>query len=256
MARGVLPRKVAAPARVGVRLAQGQFHRDQRELLLAATARKLCGVVRGHAGRLCVRGQREPLHHPHEKAEGRRRRRSRISLPPACCGSAQSSAHFSGSCRRISATTASDWRRSSACCRATPSAAAKLARGHDERLAGRAWTETDATRPLRHCLEVRHPTFVNAELIALLREHDIALVVADTAGKWPFLEDATSDFVYVRLHGDEELYASGYSEAALRSWAQKVRAWAKGGLPPNAQLAGPRLPRRAGRTRCLCLLRQ
>jgi uncharacterized protein YecE (DUF72 family) len=123
-------------------------------------------------------------------------------------------------------------------------AAAKLARRHDERLAGRSWTETDATRPLRHCLEVRHPTFVNEEFIALLREHDIALVVADTAGKWPFLEDATSDFVYVRLHGDEELYASGYSEAALKMWAQKVRAWAKGGAPPKAKLAGPRPPAR------------
>jgi uncharacterized protein YecE (DUF72 family) len=125
-------------------------------------------------------------------------------------------------------------------------AAAKLARRHDERLAGRAWTETDALRPLRHCLEVRHPTFVNDEFIALLRKHDIAFVVADTAGKWPFLEDATSDFVYVRLHGDEELYASGYSEAALDMWAKKVRAWAKGGLPPNAELGGPRLASRAG----------
>ena len=53
------------------------------------------------------------------------------------------------------------------------------------------------------------------EFIELLREHDIALVVADTAGKWPFMEDTTSDFVYVRLHGDGELYASGYTASAL-----------------------------------------
>jgi uncharacterized protein YecE (DUF72 family) len=86
---------------------------------------------------------------------------------------------------------------------------------------------------------------VNAEFIEILRAHDIALVVADTAGKWPFLEDATSDFVYVRLHGDQELYASGYSESALEMWAEKVRAWAKGGVPPNAKLAGARTPRRA-----------
>lgn len=124
-------------------------------------------------------------------------------------------------------------------------AAAKLAGGHDERLAGRSWTETDATRPLRHCLEIRHASFVNAEFIALLRDHDIALVVADTAGKWPFLEDVTSDFVYVRLHGDEELYASGYSEDALKRWAEKVRAWSKGGLPRGAKLAGPRIGERA-----------
>ena len=46
-------------------------------------------------------------------------------------------------------------------------------------------------------------------------------IVADTAGRWPFMEDATSDFVYVRLHGDEELYVSGYSDAALQGWGAK-----------------------------------
>jgi uncharacterized protein YecE (DUF72 family) len=125
-------------------------------------------------------------------------------------------------------------------------AAAKLARQHDHRLEGRSWTEPGPQRPLRHALEVRHESFRNEDFIQLLREHDVALVVADTAGKWPFLEDATSDFVYVRLHGDEELYASGYSENALRIWAQKVRAWARGGLPPQAKLAGRRTARRAG----------
>ena len=39
----------------------------------------------------------------------------------------------------------------------------------------------------------------------------VALVVADTAGKWPYLEDVTSGFMYLRLHGDRELYASGYT---------------------------------------------
>jgi uncharacterized protein YecE (DUF72 family) len=63
----------------------------------------------------------------------------------------------------------------------------------------------------------------------VLREHDIALVTADTAGKWPFLEDQTSDFAYVRLHGDEELYVSGYSEESLDMWARKARRWGDGG---------------------------
>jgi uncharacterized protein YecE (DUF72 family) len=124
-------------------------------------------------------------------------------------------------------------------------AAAKLASQHDQRLDGRAWTTATERRPLRHCLEVRHPSFINPDFIEILRAHDIALVVADTAGKWPFLEDTTSDFVYVRLHGAEELYASGYTEEALRLWAQKVRAWARGGLPRHAQLAGLRTPARA-----------
>jgi uncharacterized protein YecE (DUF72 family) len=61
------------------------------------------------------------------------------------------------------------------------------------------------------------------KFVDLLRKHDIALVVADTAGKWPFMEDATSDFVHVRLHRDEELYVSGYSDAALVDGATPLK---------------------------------
>jgi uncharacterized protein YecE (DUF72 family) len=119
-------------------------------------------------------------------------------------------------------------------------AAAKLARGHDERLDGRSHTRTDRNRPLRHAIEIRHDSFKNADFVELLREHDIGLVVADTAGKWPFMEDVTSDFVYVRLHGGEELYVSGYSDAELKEWERKVRAWTAGRTPAKARLFGPR----------------
>lgn len=82
---------------------------------------------------------------------------------------------------------------------------------------------------MRHALEVRHASYRTAAFPALLREHGIGLVVADTAGKWPLLREVTSDFVYVRLHGDKELYASGYSPDALQSWAAAIRAWAQTG---------------------------
>jgi uncharacterized protein YecE (DUF72 family) len=118
--------------------------------------------------------------------------------------------------------------------------AAALAKRHDERMRGRAWTRSDETRPLRHAIEVRHPSFETPEFIALLREYDIAMVVADTAGKWPLIEDATSDFVYVRLHGAVELYVSGYTADALAMWARKVRSWAKGRSPLGARLVGRR----------------
>ena len=121
-------------------------------------------------------------------------------------------------------------------------AAANLAKKHDERLHGRAWAKTDHRRPLRHAIEVRHSSFETREFIALLREHDIAMVVADTAGKWPLIEDPTSDFVYVRLHGDEELYASGYTPEALGMWGRKVRAWAKGKTPAGTRLLDERPP--------------
>ena len=118
--------------------------------------------------------------------------------------------------------------------------AAKLAKGHDQRLTGRSHVETDANRPVRHAIEVRHDTFKTPDFVNLLRKHDVALVVADTAGKWPYMEDVTSsDFVYVRLHGDQQLYVSGYSEAALDAWAAKVRAWASGGEVPDVVRVGP-----------------
>lgn len=126
-------------------------------------------------------------------------------------------------------------------------AAARLARGHDRRIAA-PWVKVDRTRPLRHAFEIRHGSFCCPEFVTQLRRHDIALVVADTAGKWPLLEDVTSNFIYVRLHGDEELYVSGYTPAALRRWAAKIRQWSRGAAPPGDRLAGPPgRARRAGR---------
>ncbi|TWF93418.1 uncharacterized protein YecE (DUF72 family) [Saccharopolyspora dendranthemae] len=109
--------------------------------------------------------------------------------------------------------------------------AAELAARHDERLDGRALTETDADRPLRHALEVRHPSFAAPEPVEFLRQHGIGLVVADAAGSWPHLEDVTADFVYLRLHGAEELYASGYTAAELDRFARLIDAWRNGDCP-------------------------
>lgn len=107
--------------------------------------------------------------------------------------------------------------------------AAWLARRHDERLAGRALTDGGTDRPLRHAVEVRHRSFADGSATPaftdLLREHAVAVVVADTAGRWPLICDVTADFAYVRLHGDVELYTSGYSAEALAGWAGLLRGW-------------------------------
>ncbi len=121
-------------------------------------------------------------------------------------------------------------------------AAAKLGKKHDERVKGRSYLRVDEKRPIRHALEVRHETFMTPAFIDVLREHQIALCVADTAGKFPFLEDVTADFVYVRLHGDVELYASGYSDDALDRWAHKVRTWQSGKDPREAVRISPKKP--------------
>lgn len=127
--------------------------------------------------------------------------------------------------------------------------AAAMARRHaglpKERM---AW-EADRKRRLRHALEVRHESFCDPDCIAQLRRHGVALVVADTAKRWPLLEDVTAGFMYLRLHGDKELYASGYTPAALRAWAKRLRAWMKGGQPRDAQrvAAESKPPKRASR---------
>ena len=107
--------------------------------------------------------------------------------------------------------------------------AAYLARRHDDRLNGRNWTGTNEDRPLRHCLEVRHDSYRDPRLVELLREQHVALVTADAAGRFPLLFEETADFNYVRLHGAEELYTSGYDEPALREWATRIEHWREAG---------------------------
>ena len=112
--------------------------------------------------------------------------------------------------------------------------AAALARRHDRRVSGRAKLKTGAKRPVRHAMEIRHNSFVTPAFIELLRAYDIALVCADTV-EWPRLMDVTSDFVYCRLHGSEELYASGYDKESLDRWANRVTSWACGKKPEDAK---------------------
>jgi uncharacterized protein YecE (DUF72 family) len=112
--------------------------------------------------------------------------------------------------------------------------AAAMARRHDKRVSGRSWLRATENRKLRHAVEIRHPSFVTPEFIKLLRRYEIALVCADTVS-WPRLMDVTSDFVYCRLHGSEELYASGYDSKSLDEWAVRVAAWSRGSEPHDAE---------------------
>ena len=127
-------------------------------------------------------------------------------------------------------------------------AASALARRHDARVAGRAQVDFGEARALRHALEVRHPSFVDASFIRLLRRHRVALVVADTGGRWPEHDDVTADFVYVRLHGAKKLYVSGYSDRTLRVWAARIDRWRRGGEPDAPRrILDANAPRRARR---------
>lgn len=102
---------------------------------------------------------------------------------------------------------------------------AAVACWHDERLRRGALTESVARVKYRHAMEVRHPSYFHEEFYAILREYGVGLVLADTAGKFPYAEELTSDLVYIRLHGSTQLYASGYTDAELDGWAERIQGW-------------------------------
>lgn len=81
-----------------------------------------------------------------------------------------------------------------------------------------------ALRPAeqRWCFEFRSPSCFCSEVYALLREHNCALVWADTP-EYPCVAEVTADFLYARLHGHEELYASRYSDTQLREWCDLLK---------------------------------
>jgi uncharacterized protein YecE (DUF72 family) len=111
----------------------------------------------------------------------------------------------------------------------TTAEALALARGRDARMTGRTRLAIDADRPVRHAVEVRHASFVNDDFRALAAGHGVAVVVADTAGRWPLMLDPAGAVAYVRLHGDVRIYTSGYSDRTLALWARRIRRWARGG---------------------------
>jgi uncharacterized protein YecE (DUF72 family) len=100
-----------------------------------------------------------------------------------------------------------------------------VARQHDARLRRGALVTAAAAVRYRHAFEVRHPTYFTGAFYELLRAHDCGFVIADSAGRYPYAEELTSDFVYVRLHGSQELYVSGYTDAELDEWARRISGW-------------------------------
>src|SRR4051812_38749645 len=118
----------------------------------------------------------------------------------------------------------------------TTAEAAEVGRRHDEKLKAEAELTVRSSRRIRHALEVRHDSFDTAECEEVLRRHGVALVVSDGAGSWPMIRRVVSaDFVYVRLHGGDELYVSGYSPEELRAWAREVLGWLDGSGAPDGR---------------------
>jgi uncharacterized protein YecE (DUF72 family) len=114
-----------------------------------------------------------------------------------------------------------------------------LARRRARWMKGRTSLALSVHGELRHAVEFRHASCLDTSFVDLLRDNGIAFVVAETAGLWPLVHDVTADFIYMRLHGDKELYRSGYSDAALGRWAKRIAAWHRGDEPESASKISP-----------------
>lgn len=110
-----------------------------------------------------------------------------------------------------------------------------LAAEHDERIAT-PFLETDGIGPVRHAIEVRHPSFATAECIDLFRAHNVALVTADTAD-WPYADQTATDFSYLRLQGAPG--AEQYTAEQRDDWADRLLLLAAGKDLAGSPLIAP-----------------
>jgi uncharacterized protein YecE (DUF72 family) len=121
--------------------------------------------------------------------------------------------------------------------------AAAFAQQHDTRVKEPWFDAPRKKRVLRHAVEIRHPSFLDETFVRLLRKHGAALVVSDSTAGWPYAEDLTADFVYMRLHGTETLYSGAYTDEALNAWTHRIMCWAKGTQAEDASLIAAQKPR-------------
>ena len=91
---------------------------------------------------------------------------------------------------------------------------------------------------IRHVVEVRHPSFLAPEFIALLRAFAIAVVFTDHA-TYPSLADVTGDFVYARLQRGQDTIPTAYPAKELDAWASRLRVWAEGKTPDDLPRVDP-----------------
>jgi uncharacterized protein YecE (DUF72 family) len=82
--------------------------------------------------------------------------------------------------------------------------------------------------PLRHALEVRHPSFKDPKFYELAKQHGAAIVFADD-DTFPEIDEPTADFTYARLMRSQEKVETGYDKKALDHWAKRAKDWAKRG---------------------------
>ncbi|MCX7705197.1 MAG: DUF72 domain-containing protein [bacterium] len=74
--------------------------------------------------------------------------------------------------------------------------------------------------------EFRHASWDNEKICELLKRYNAGWVIANSS-RYPEMENITADFVYMRMHGPQELFASEYSENQLKELSSKIKIWRK-----------------------------
>lgn len=87
------------------------------------------------------------------------------------------------------------------------------------------WLLKEHYSPYRFAMEIRHKSWLNDEFMQLLSDFQIVFVIADSGKRFPYYETVTTNLIYLRFHGREQLYASDYSEEDLMHYAEKIVQW-------------------------------
>ncbi|HEY3060968.1 MAG TPA: DUF72 domain-containing protein [Chloroflexota bacterium] len=85
----------------------------------------------------------------------------------------------------------------------------------------------DAYRRQRFTFEFRHQSWLVSDVYALLREHNAALCLP-VGWQIPLDIELTADWTYLRFHGGAHSIA--FTDAELRPWAKRIRAWRTDGI--------------------------
>jgi len=87
----------------------------------------------------------------------------------------------------------------------------------------------DHYRVFRFSLEARHAGWTAPAAIALLKKYRIGWVIADSGSRFASAEEITAKHIYLRFHGPDGSYATGYSPKFLRALARRCEEWRNAG---------------------------
>lgn len=88
--------------------------------------------------------------------------------------------------------------------------------------------------PFRIAVEFRHPSWFGGDdhpVLEILERHGAAFVCGHSSEyPYPKEEPRTAEFCYLRFHGPEEMFKSGYGKRRLKRWVPLIRGWLDDGL--------------------------